>query len=962
MSYTELLEPILRGGIRSVNFFNGRLLSAEDLKQEQDANREGRARLGQAVGHGVAYGLEVVLSAANTAQTPVVTVGSGLAVNREGRTLKLTAAADLALVQQPSDEGAPAGQTFKDCRTTQGGVYLSGAGVYLLTVAPAEGSEGRAPFSGLGETVVTCNTRYRVEGVRFRLVRLLTSDQLGTNLGTLRSRVAYECLGAAPLRDFERNPLAQPLNSYGLLDSKRPAQLADDEVPLAVVYWATTGVGFVDNWSVRRPVTHHSPSERFEPLTGERRGGESLAAFLHFQEHLAAIQSDLSITDTASLKADDHLAFLPPVGLLPTTATRGFNWRQFLGPHAPARETQVDEGLLRAVFENALPLSPVKLNAFASASSFGASPPAPYAVYRVPGGGDFALFARSPRGRLRVFVTPPSAPVRAGQVYAEDAERTSLRLFAHVEEGSGLYPVGNLEAGSYTVRINAPGVFISDPQTIAVVGGRTTDVLFTVNTPGSLLLTIQDAEKHESIGGRVKTVTLTREGGGGSPLQGSPTAEGKWIVNNVPPGTYTVRVTADEYVTGEKRGVEIIVATNVEATIELQPVPVTTGLVKLEIHDQLSQARIDNVADDVKAASKQNGAVVTAVKVEGIWTFKDIEAGAHTVTVKGPNYKPKTFDVTVAAKQVLTIPVTLEPVNGKLVVTLTDKNTGAPITSAEVKALGGSVFTTGTKVGNNVWEIGVPPGAYTIVVTAANYNGTSQGGLLVAPGGSTPVTIQLDPVKGTVRLSLTWPSGFKLGAFEAIVTPANQASLPAVTFDANDTATVGNVPAGTVSVRIRPKTSGGPASYPDTNFNLTVAPGQTAQRTVGLPSEGISYSLGEDRPQRKPRSHYSWTVNGSFVEAAVSSPYSGMTPAQPARMDVKSWLASWRDWLILTRPDLGLDPTAPPKEVSRSEGQQTPLRQKQVGRVIFFRPGGSTVGMGLSIVTTWEIVTDEWEK
>ena len=163
MSYTELLEPILRGGIRSVNFFNGRLLSAEDLKQEQDANREGRARLGQAVGHGVAYGLEVTLSAANTAQTPVVTVGAGLAVNREGRALKLTAAADIALVQQPSDEGASAGATFKDCRTRQGGVYLTGAGVYLLTVAPAEGSEGRSPFSGLGVTVVTCNMRYMVE-------------------------------------------------------------------------------------------------------------------------------------------------------------------------------------------------------------------------------------------------------------------------------------------------------------------------------------------------------------------------------------------------------------------------------------------------------------------------------------------------------------------------------------------------------------------------------------------------------------------------------------------------------------------------------------------------------------------------------------------------------------------------------------------------------------------------------
>lgn len=961
MSYTELLEPILRGGIRSVNFFNGRLLSAEDLKQEQDANREGRARLGQAVGHGVAYGLEVAPSAANTAQTPVVTVGSGLAVNREGRALKLTASADIALVQQPSDEGAPAGQTFKDCRTTQGGVYLSGAGVYLLTVAPAEGAEGRAPFSGLGNTVVTCNTRYRVEGVRFRLVRLLTSNQLGTNPGTLRSRVAYECLGAAPLRDFDRNPLAAPLNSYGLLDSKRPAQLADDEVPLALVYWTTGGIGFVDNWSVRRPVTRPAPSERFEPLAGDRRGGEALAAFLHFQEHLAAIQSNPAITDTASLKADDHLAYLPPAGLLPLSpSARGFDWEKFLGPHAPARETRVDEGLLRAIFENALPLSPVKLSPFAQASGFSTAPPAPYAVYRVPGA-DFALFARSLRGRVRVFVTPPSAPIKAGQVYAEDAERTSLRLFAHVEEGSGLYPVTNLEAGGYTVRINAPGVFVSDPQNVAVVEGRTTDVLFTVNTPGSLLLTINDADTHEPIG-KVRTVTLTPEHGG-APLQGSPTAEGKWIVNNVPPGTYNVSVTADEYVTGEKRGVEIIVATTVEATIELQPVPVTTGLVKLEIRDQLSQARIDQVADDVKATSKANGAVVAAVKVEGVWTFKDIQAGAYSVTVKGPNYNPKTFDVTVAARQVLTVPVTLVPVNGKILLNIFDANTGAAIDQIanNVAAIGGGQNIGGTKVGNK-WEISVPPGTYNVVAGATKYLMSGAGGIAVGAGGQKVVNLNLSPEQGVVRLSLTWPSGFRLGTFEAVVTPANQASLPAVTFDANDIATIGNVPAGTVSVRIRPKTSGGPASYPDTNFNLTVPPGQTVQRTVGLPSEGMGYSIGEDRPQRKPRSHYSWSVNGSFVEASLSSPYSGMTPTLPARVDVRSWMASWRDWLILTRPDLGLDPTATPKEVSRTEGQQTPLRQKQVGRLVFFRPGGSTVGMSLSITTTWEIVTDDWEK
>ena len=42
MSAAELQTPILDGGIRSVNFFNGRLLTARDLSREQEANVHGR--------------------------------------------------------------------------------------------------------------------------------------------------------------------------------------------------------------------------------------------------------------------------------------------------------------------------------------------------------------------------------------------------------------------------------------------------------------------------------------------------------------------------------------------------------------------------------------------------------------------------------------------------------------------------------------------------------------------------------------------------------------------------------------------------------------------------------------------------------------------------------------------------------------------------------------------------------
>jgi hypothetical protein len=55
------VQTPITDGVRFVNFFNGRLLTAEDLRREQDANVVLRDRLGTAVGDGVVRGLRVAL-------------------------------------------------------------------------------------------------------------------------------------------------------------------------------------------------------------------------------------------------------------------------------------------------------------------------------------------------------------------------------------------------------------------------------------------------------------------------------------------------------------------------------------------------------------------------------------------------------------------------------------------------------------------------------------------------------------------------------------------------------------------------------------------------------------------------------------------------------------------------------------------------------------------------------------
>src|SRR5271154_5703899 len=99
MTNTQLNTPILTGGILNTNFFNGRVLAAEELTALQTDNAEQRRQLAHAIGDGVAWGLEVKLNAGTAPTQPVVHVGAGLAINRKGDVVAMSADVNLALVK-----------------------------------------------------------------------------------------------------------------------------------------------------------------------------------------------------------------------------------------------------------------------------------------------------------------------------------------------------------------------------------------------------------------------------------------------------------------------------------------------------------------------------------------------------------------------------------------------------------------------------------------------------------------------------------------------------------------------------------------------------------------------------------------------------------------------------------------------------------------------------------------------
>ena len=392
MSAVDILEPVLSGGIRNTNFFNGRLLAAEDLTDFQNANAQQHQQLAHAVGDGVIYGLEVSLASGSTPTQAVLHVTQGLALDRQGHAVALPSDTDLALVPPP-DPLAPDAGLFAVCQPPTATV-LTNPGLYVLTISPASGlSSESAPKADVFNQGVasTCGSRWIVEGAKFRTVQLdlgtnpdpstlagqteqiaasLTTllEQLAVTSGAaadsltaqiaplmskLRNCAAHLCYGTEQIAGFPANPFGRSNGNslfaeYGALDQLRDAgNLTDCDVPLALLYWTTTGLQFVDLWSVRRPVFPEAASEAWAPLAGRRRAVEGLAMFLQFQGQLSGLlKSTKSPSALAAITAADYFRYLPAAGLIPLgniNPFAGLDYLQFFS-HSTYRNPEFMEG------------------------------------------------------------------------------------------------------------------------------------------------------------------------------------------------------------------------------------------------------------------------------------------------------------------------------------------------------------------------------------------------------------------------------------------------------------------------------------------------------------------------------------------------------------------------------------------------------------------------------------------
>ncbi|HVG34271.1 MAG TPA: hypothetical protein VM911_14470 [Pyrinomonadaceae bacterium] len=359
----QLHEPITDSGIRNPNFFNGRLLTADDLNVVLTTNRQQHRQLGQGIGEGIIYGLEVETATGSTGLRPVLRVSEGLALNRQGDAVALALkSVDVALVRDAATFPPEAG-LFAACTLPEPSDNLSNIGVYVFTATPTSTYEGSVPtrHSLTNSNFGGCGKRYAVEGIKFRLERIdlatlegvstATRTQLdgllklndAASLSKLRNILAHLCFDTEETNGQRRDPFKSipgvaTFVNYGALAALRSlGQLTECDVPLALIYWSREGVQFVDTWAVRRLARRLLDLDVFSILRSY--GYERL---LQFQRHLQDLFERLG--GLASVQLQNYFQYLPPVGYYPVSGTkspRGFHQTNLLGQYTTGVPSQI---------------------------------------------------------------------------------------------------------------------------------------------------------------------------------------------------------------------------------------------------------------------------------------------------------------------------------------------------------------------------------------------------------------------------------------------------------------------------------------------------------------------------------------------------------------------------------------------------------------------------------------------
>ncbi|MFC4303031.1 carboxypeptidase regulatory-like domain-containing protein [Cohnella boryungensis] len=367
-----------------------------------------------------------------------------------------------------------------------------------------------------------------------------------------------------------------------------------------------------------------------------------------------------------------------------------------------------------------------------------------------------SVVIRSGQASTLDFVLNPSPGSLSGTISGTDGSpiagasvqiRTDVNGIAVASvfaDENGSFIVGNLSPETYSVVASADGFQTSSAAADVLPSGNTSVSLLLRPNPGTVLGLVLDAVTSVPIFRAIVTVTDRNNLVAGSALVD---AQGNYQIDGLPPGNYSIVVTALNYQSGTF-GAVVHPDASSPYNLALQPNPGTIlGKVAPAVGGALVQLfNLNNV--QISTSVTQN---------DGSFQFIGAEEGSYYAVASATGYSSRTIGIDVSPGETVSTIIELTPNPGSVAGTVRD-TAGNPISGAFVKALNGSETLRGVVQADADGQYvisNLPIGSIQLLASATDFGNSVQGVLLNPGERVNGLDFALSPNPGSISGQVT---------------------------------------------------------------------------------------------------------------------------------------------------------------------------------------------------------------
>ena len=287
-------------------------------------------------------------------------------------------------------------------------------------------------------------------------------------------------------------------------------------------------------------------------------------------------------------------------------------------------------------------------------------------------------------------------------------------------DSEGKYQL-TLRAGDYTITASRDK-YIQQERTVTVDWGETIALDFALEVmQGGIKGTVTDADTGEPVSGAEISVN-------GNTAETNSLGKYQFALK---PGDYSVTVIADDYVQQREA---VMVNPDETATLDFG-LELKDGIISGTVSDADTGIPISSATILIDGNTIRTGS-------DGKYQFT-LKPGSYSVTVSADKYIQQEAEVAVKPDQTTVLDFRLEVKNGILASTVTDADTGDPISGVLVEVDSSSATTDMA----GICKLALKPGNYTVTVSADKYIQQEQE-TTINPDETTSLNFQLQLMNG----------------------------------------------------------------------------------------------------------------------------------------------------------------------------------------------------------------------